>query len=58
MSLEKNIRFGYMVMAGTWVASNRHRRKITFSLYIYLYLLDIKPYDYTTYAHNKILIIS
>lgn len=47
------MRFGYMVMARTWMADNRCRRKITFSLYVYLYLLDIKPYEYITYAHKK-----
>lgn len=39
------------------MAGNRCRRKITFSLCIYFYLLDMKPYEYITYSHKKLNII-
>lgn len=53
ISGNKNTVLNYMVQFGTWRAGNRPRRKVTFSLCIYLYLLGIKPYEYNTYLHKN-----
>lgn len=57
ISGNKNMILRYMVMSGTWMAGNMPRRRVTVSLYIYLYLLDVKSYEYNTHLHKKLNVI-